>query len=167
MRTIYKVFKKNFPLHALGRIGFQSDKYLFRGFENENQNFFIVISECPTPSISNLKYKKEEQSLDFKKKEEVVIFSSVCFENRKTKQKIYKEEALNKFLEMTGLSSKNAVCEFSVQGRVVKGEYPIENCFNINGEFVVEDEDKLKEALKKGIGKRGSYGFGFINFARK
>ena len=166
MRTIYKVFKKNFSLHSLIRVGFQSDLFSSRGVENENQNFFTVISDCRKPMIENLKYQKTVENLNFEKGEEVEIKSLFCFENRKTKQKIYKEEALSKFLDVCGLKLVSGECIFSEQRNIVKGEFPINNCFSVFGRFIVFDVDKFKLALKKGIGKRGSYGFGFIDFKK-
>jgi hypothetical protein len=69
---------------------------------------------------------------------------------------------LLRFLERTGLKEKEAKCEFAIQMDIVKRKFPIDNCFDISGKFEVVDSGKFKEALEKGIGGRGSYGFGLI-----
>ncbi len=167
MRTIYKVFKKNFQLHSLGRIGFQSDKYTFRGLENENKNYFTVISNCPSPSLSNLKVEKVEENTKYNKNEIVLLSANICFENRRYKRNMFSNEALEKFLKLSGLLNKNAVCKFIPQYNIIKRDFPINNCFEIKGEFIVEDIEKFKIALENGVGSRGSYGFGLIQILTK
>ena len=115
--------------------------------------------------------EESANTLTYKQGETVKVFTRVCYEYRREHSKgriMSEEDALDKFLDQTGIypvegselhiSKVKHFEKFSQQ----KKDSGFRNCFEINGEFIVQDAELFNKALARGVGTRGSYGFGLL-----
>lgn len=113
----------------------------------------------------NSEQQKQREIPDLVIGDDIRIYTQVAFDNRHRDNSgtpyMVPPLALSTFCDRAGLTAaKGSRCQFV--GRPGHNKFSINNLFQIDGNFIVRDSEKLTEKITKGIGSRKSYGYGLI-----
>jgi hypothetical protein len=174
MKRIFKFTKKQYgdkSIHNICREFFESQDNPVRAMvllNDSGDRTYLVLAD-DSGKLRNLNTCGVAPT--YNSGECVKVSVRVCYEYRREHSRgnvMSEEEAFDKFLSQTGLYPEegseilvkklNCLNKFSDSQK----EFHFKNCFEIKGEFEIQNSELFNKAILSGVGTRGSYGFGFI-----